>query len=102
LRGKELGAKTIVHLAASPDVAATGGYFVDCRDAVPSCESQDDAAARRWRIRKTVLGQIATHLRFGPSHAALKWLQWVLPHRHVQPSSRMERIPEQIVRPVDS
>jgi NAD(P)-dependent dehydrogenase (short-subunit alcohol dehydrogenase family) len=47
----ERGAKTIVHLAALPDVAnVTGGYFVDCREAVPSREAQDDAAARRlWQ-----------------------------------------------------
>jgi NAD(P)-dependent dehydrogenase (short-subunit alcohol dehydrogenase family) len=47
----ERGAKTIVHLAALPDVAnVTGGYFVDCREAVPSPEAQDDAAARRlWQ-----------------------------------------------------
>jgi NAD(P)-dependent dehydrogenase (short-subunit alcohol dehydrogenase family) len=45
------GAKTIVHLAASPDVAAAnGGNFVDCREAVPSREAQDDAAAQRlWQ-----------------------------------------------------
>jgi NAD(P)-dependent dehydrogenase (short-subunit alcohol dehydrogenase family) len=47
----ETGAKTIVHLAASPDVASvTGGYFIDCREVVPSREAQDDAAARRlWQ-----------------------------------------------------
>jgi NAD(P)-dependent dehydrogenase (short-subunit alcohol dehydrogenase family) len=44
----ERGAKTIVHLAASPDVAtATGGYYADCREAQPSRAAQDDAAARR-------------------------------------------------------
>jgi NAD(P)-dependent dehydrogenase (short-subunit alcohol dehydrogenase family) len=49
LAGKpERGAKTIVHLAASPDVAsATGGYYIDCREAQPSRAAQDDAAARR-------------------------------------------------------
>jgi NAD(P)-dependent dehydrogenase (short-subunit alcohol dehydrogenase family) len=47
----ERGAKTIVHLAASPDFAnVTGGYFIDCREAVPSREAQDDVAARRlWQ-----------------------------------------------------
>jgi NAD(P)-dependent dehydrogenase (short-subunit alcohol dehydrogenase family) len=47
----ERGAKTIVHLAASPDAAAvTGGYFVDCREVVPSRKAQDDVAARRlWQ-----------------------------------------------------
>jgi retinol dehydrogenase-12 len=50
-RRPETGAKTIVHLAASPDVAnVTGGYFVDCREAVLSREAQDDAAARHlWQ-----------------------------------------------------
>jgi NAD(P)-dependent dehydrogenase (short-subunit alcohol dehydrogenase family) len=44
----EQGAKTIVHLAASPNVASTSGrYFIDCREAVPSRVAQDDAAARR-------------------------------------------------------
>jgi NAD(P)-dependent dehydrogenase (short-subunit alcohol dehydrogenase family) len=44
----ERGARTIVHLAASPEVAsASGGYYVDCRLAVPSRAAQDDAAARR-------------------------------------------------------
>jgi NAD(P)-dependent dehydrogenase (short-subunit alcohol dehydrogenase family) len=44
----ERGAKTIVHLAASPNVASsTGGYYVDCREAQPSQAAQDDAAARR-------------------------------------------------------
>jgi NAD(P)-dependent dehydrogenase (short-subunit alcohol dehydrogenase family) len=47
----ERGAKTIVHLAASPDAAAvTGGYFVDCREVVPSRKAQDEVAARRlWQ-----------------------------------------------------
>jgi NAD(P)-dependent dehydrogenase (short-subunit alcohol dehydrogenase family) len=44
----ERGAKTIVHLAASPDVASTSGtYFIDCREAVPSRVAQDAAAERR-------------------------------------------------------
>jgi NAD(P)-dependent dehydrogenase (short-subunit alcohol dehydrogenase family) len=44
----ERGAKTIVHLAASPDAAtATGGYYVDCRATQPSRAAQDDAAAAR-------------------------------------------------------
>jgi len=44
----EQGAKTIVHLAASPDVARTSGsYFIDCREAVPSRNARDDGAARR-------------------------------------------------------
>jgi hypothetical protein len=42
------GARTIVHLATSPDVASTtGSYFIDCREAVPSRNARDDGAARR-------------------------------------------------------
>jgi len=41
----EQGARTIIHLAASPDVAsATGSYFVDRQEAVPS----HGAARRLW------------------------------------------------------
>jgi NAD(P)-dependent dehydrogenase (short-subunit alcohol dehydrogenase family) len=44
----ERGAATIVHLAAAPDAAtASGGYYVDCREAQPSRAAQDDDAARR-------------------------------------------------------
>jgi NAD(P)-dependent dehydrogenase (short-subunit alcohol dehydrogenase family) len=44
----EQGVRTIIHLAASPDVASTtGSYFVDCREAVPSRNGRDDGAARR-------------------------------------------------------
>jgi NAD(P)-dependent dehydrogenase (short-subunit alcohol dehydrogenase family) len=46
----ERGARTIVYLAGSPEVAqVTGGYFADCRPATPSAQAQDDsAAARLW------------------------------------------------------
>jgi NAD(P)-dependent dehydrogenase (short-subunit alcohol dehydrogenase family) len=55
----ERGAKTIVHLAASPNVATiTGGYFVDCREAVPSRVAQDDAAARRLWEESLRLGRL--------------------------------------------
>jgi NAD(P)-dependent dehydrogenase (short-subunit alcohol dehydrogenase family) len=44
----ERGAKTIVYLASSPDVAdATGGYYVDCRARMPSPQAQDDEAAKQ-------------------------------------------------------
>ena len=47
-RTPEQGASTIIHLAASPDVASTSGsYFIDCRETVPSRVAQDEAAARR-------------------------------------------------------
>ena len=44
------GAKTIVYLASSPDVAnVTGKYFDKCRPVTPSREAQDrDAAQRLW------------------------------------------------------
>jgi NAD(P)-dependent dehydrogenase (short-subunit alcohol dehydrogenase family) len=42
----EQGAKTIVHLASSPDVAGlTGQYFCECRPAKPSPAALDDRAA---------------------------------------------------------
>jgi retinol dehydrogenase-12 len=44
----ERGARTIIHLAASPDVASvTGSYFVDCHEGVLSRNARDDGAARR-------------------------------------------------------
>jgi len=44
----EKGARTIVYLATSPDVAATTGrYFAKCREKTPTRIAQDDAAARR-------------------------------------------------------
>jgi NAD(P)-dependent dehydrogenase (short-subunit alcohol dehydrogenase family) len=44
----ERGAKTIVHLAASPNVATvTGRYFFDCQEAMPSRGAEDEVAARR-------------------------------------------------------
>ena len=42
------GARTLVYLATSPEVAnITGGYFAKCRLIPPSREAEDDAAARR-------------------------------------------------------
>jgi NAD(P)-dependent dehydrogenase (short-subunit alcohol dehydrogenase family) len=42
------GARTLVHLAASPEVAGmSGAYFVECRPAAPSRDAENDAAARR-------------------------------------------------------
>jgi NAD(P)-dependent dehydrogenase (short-subunit alcohol dehydrogenase family) len=54
----ERGAKTIVHLAASPDVAsANGGYYVNSREARPSRAARDDAAARRlWEESTRLAG----------------------------------------------
>jgi retinol dehydrogenase 12 len=54
----ENGAKTIVHLASSPDVASvTGKYFIDSRPAEPSAAAQDDAAAKRlWEESERIAG----------------------------------------------
>jgi len=42
----EKGAKTIVHLASSPDVAGmTGKYFNECRATTPSLPALDDRTA---------------------------------------------------------
>ena len=44
----EKGARTLIYLASSPEVAGmTGGYFTKCRLTTPSREAEDDAAARR-------------------------------------------------------
>ncbi|HEY2780738.1 MAG TPA: SDR family NAD(P)-dependent oxidoreductase [Steroidobacteraceae bacterium] len=44
----EKGAKTIVYLASSPEVAAISGeYFYKCQIAAPTAAAQDDDAAKR-------------------------------------------------------
>jgi NAD(P)-dependent dehydrogenase (short-subunit alcohol dehydrogenase family) len=52
------GARTIVYLATSPQVAgATGGYYVKSRRREPSPAARDDAAARRlWRLSEELTG----------------------------------------------
>jgi NAD(P)-dependent dehydrogenase (short-subunit alcohol dehydrogenase family) len=52
------GAKTIVYLATSPEVAGMSGrYFYKCRLATPTREAQDDAAARRlWEESAKLAG----------------------------------------------
>jgi retinol dehydrogenase 12 len=54
----ERGAKTIVYLATSPEVASvSGGYFADCRAATPTAAAQDDAsAARLWAETSRLTG----------------------------------------------
>jgi NAD(P)-dependent dehydrogenase (short-subunit alcohol dehydrogenase family) len=54
----EKGAKTIVYLASSAEVAEiTGKYFYKCRVATPTAQAQDDAAARRlWQETETLSG----------------------------------------------
>jgi NAD(P)-dependent dehydrogenase (short-subunit alcohol dehydrogenase family) len=52
------GARTLLHLATSPEVAdVTGGYFVRCRLTRPSRTAEDDAAARRlWDESARIAG----------------------------------------------
>ncbi len=52
------GARTIVYLATSPQVAgATGGYYVKSRRREPSPAARDDAAARRlWQLSQELTG----------------------------------------------
>jgi NAD(P)-dependent dehydrogenase (short-subunit alcohol dehydrogenase family) len=52
------GAKTLIYLASSPDVAAaTGLYFDKCRPIQPSAVAQDDAAAQRlWQESAKLAG----------------------------------------------
>jgi NAD(P)-dependent dehydrogenase (short-subunit alcohol dehydrogenase family) len=55
------GARTIVHLASAPEVAAvTGRYFIKSREALPSPAAQDGAAARRlWEESASLAGLAA-------------------------------------------
>jgi retinol dehydrogenase 12 len=60
----EKGARTIVYLASSADVAnVSGKYFYKCREATPTREAQDDDAARRlWQETEKLAGiTAATH-----------------------------------------
>ena len=52
------GARTLVHLASSPEVAdVTGGYFVRCRLTRPSRSAEDDDRARRlWDESARIAG----------------------------------------------
>jgi NAD(P)-dependent dehydrogenase (short-subunit alcohol dehydrogenase family) len=54
----EKGAKTIVYLASSDEVAnVTGKYFYKCQEATPTREAQDDDAARRlWQETEKLAG----------------------------------------------
>lgn len=54
----EDGAKTIVHLASSDEVAGTSGqYFYKCAPAMPSAAAQDDVGAKRlWERSATLAG----------------------------------------------
>jgi NAD(P)-dependent dehydrogenase (short-subunit alcohol dehydrogenase family) len=54
----EEGARTVLHLAVSPEVeGVTGGYFADGRPVESSAASRDEAAARRlWQISEALAG----------------------------------------------
>jgi len=54
----EEGAKTIVYLASSPEVAEVSGqYFYECRPATPTAEARNDEDARRlWAISEGIAG----------------------------------------------
>ncbi len=54
----EEGAKTIIHLASSPDVATISGeYFYKCKIVDPTPAAQDDASARRlWDASAKLAG----------------------------------------------
>jgi NAD(P)-dependent dehydrogenase (short-subunit alcohol dehydrogenase family) len=54
----EDGAKTIIHLASSPDVATISGeYFYKCKVEEPTLAAQDDgAAAKLWDVSKQISG----------------------------------------------
>jgi NAD(P)-dependent dehydrogenase (short-subunit alcohol dehydrogenase family) len=52
----EEGAKTIVYLAASPDVAGrSGGYYYRCHPETPTAAAENDANARRlWEVSEKI------------------------------------------------
>jgi NAD(P)-dependent dehydrogenase (short-subunit alcohol dehydrogenase family) len=54
----EEGAKTLVYLASSPEVAGVSGqYFHDCKPVAPSEEAQNDADAKRlWDVSAQLAG----------------------------------------------
>jgi NAD(P)-dependent dehydrogenase (short-subunit alcohol dehydrogenase family) len=54
----EEGAKTIVFLASSPEVAGVSGqYFYECKPATPTAEARnDDDAKRLWGISQQIAG----------------------------------------------
>ena len=54
----EEGAKTIIYLASSPQVAGVSGeYFYECKPATPTAEARNDEDARRlWEISEQIAG----------------------------------------------
>jgi hypothetical protein len=56
----EEGAKTIIYLASSPEVARTSGeYFVKCASTAPSAEARNDQDARKlWAVSAEIAGDV--------------------------------------------
>ncbi len=56
----EEGAKTIIYLASSPEVAGvTGEYFFECKPATPTAEARNDADAKRlWEMSEAIAGTL--------------------------------------------
>ena len=54
----EEGAKTIIYLASSPQVAAiSGDYYYECKSALPTAEARNDNDAKRlWDISGQIAG----------------------------------------------
>jgi NAD(P)-dependent dehydrogenase (short-subunit alcohol dehydrogenase family) len=54
----EQGARTLIYLAESPEVAGrSGGYYVDCREVEPSRAARNDAdALRLWQVSAQLTG----------------------------------------------
>jgi NAD(P)-dependent dehydrogenase (short-subunit alcohol dehydrogenase family) len=54
----EQGAKTLIYLATSPEVAeVTGEYFYECKVATPTAEAQSDLEAKRlWDVTAQLTG----------------------------------------------
>src|ERR1700734_2108910 len=52
----EEGAKTIIYLASSPEVAdASGEYFYECKPTTPTAEARNDEDARKlWEISESI------------------------------------------------
>ena len=56
----EEGAKTIVYLAASPEVAGVSGqYFFECKPTTPTREAQNDEDGERlWKISEEIAARV--------------------------------------------
>jgi NAD(P)-dependent dehydrogenase (short-subunit alcohol dehydrogenase family) len=54
----EEGAKTLIYLASSPEVASvTGAYFEKCKQVTPTAQAHSDADARRlWDVSLQLSG----------------------------------------------